>query len=122
MLEAVLEYRPDAIISELTALGGPMDLFHFDRYFAQTNMLRTRGNDNLLAAARTFGVGKFVAQRFGGWPYRPVGSCVGQTLLPGQMRSMMSEMRGCDNTKIKNELGWQLRYPSWRQGFREGLG
>ena len=47
---------------------------------------------------------------------------VGHTLLPGQMWSMMSEMRGCDNTKIKNELGWQLRYPSWRQGFREGLG
>jgi len=89
VLQAVLQYRPEAIISQLTALGGPMDLFHFDRYFAQTNRLRTKGNDNLLAAARTFGVRKFVAQSFGGWPYRPVGSWVkseGDSLNPSPPR------------------------------------
>ena len=36
--------------------------------------------------------------------------------------TMMTEGRGFSNAKAKRELGWQLRYPSWRQGFREGLG
>jgi nucleoside-diphosphate-sugar epimerase len=35
---------------------------------------------------------------------------------------MMTEGRGFSNAKAKRELGWTLRYPSWRQGFREGLG
>jgi nucleoside-diphosphate-sugar epimerase len=34
---------------------------------------------------------------------------------------MMTEERGFSNAKAKRELGWQLRYPSWRQGFKEGL-
>jgi nucleoside-diphosphate-sugar epimerase len=43
-------------------------------------------------------------------------------LLAGQVAvTMMTEGRGFSNAKAKRELGWQLRYPSWRQGFREGL-
>jgi nucleoside-diphosphate-sugar epimerase len=34
---------------------------------------------------------------------------------------MMTEIRGATNDKAKRELGWELRYPSWRLGFREGL-
>ncbi len=34
---------------------------------------------------------------------------------------MMTEGRGFSNAKAKRELGWELRYPSWRLGFREGL-
>jgi hypothetical protein len=34
---------------------------------------------------------------------------------------MMTEGRGFSNTKAKRELGWKLRYPSWRQGFKEEL-
>ena len=34
---------------------------------------------------------------------------------------MMTEGRGFSNAKAKRELGWSLRYPSWRQGFKEGL-
>jgi nucleoside-diphosphate-sugar epimerase len=34
---------------------------------------------------------------------------------------MMTEGRGFSNAKAKQELGWQLRYPSWREGFTEGL-
>ena len=33
-----------------------------------------------------------------------------------------TELRGASNAKAKRELGWQPRYPSWRQGFRETLG
>ena len=34
---------------------------------------------------------------------------------------MMTQGRGFANAKAKRELGWELRYPSWRQGFAEGL-
>jgi hypothetical protein len=30
---------------------------------------------------------------------------------------MGTESRGASNAKAKRELGWTLRYPSWRQGF-----
>jgi nucleoside-diphosphate-sugar epimerase len=43
-------------------------------------------------------------------------------LLAGdQAVVMMTEGRGFSNAKAKRELGWQLRYPSWRQGFKEEL-
>jgi nucleoside-diphosphate-sugar epimerase len=34
----------------------------------------------------------------------------------------MLELRGASNEKIKKELGWRLRYESWRRGFFENLG
>lgn len=34
---------------------------------------------------------------------------------------MMTDGRGFSNAKAKRELGWELRYPSWRQGFKEEL-
>jgi 2-alkyl-3-oxoalkanoate reductase len=44
-------------------------------------------------------------------------------LLAGEVATvMMTEARGASNEKAKRELGWQLRYPSWRQGFAQGLG
>ena len=43
-------------------------------------------------------------------------------LLAGEMAvGMMTEGRGFSNAKAKRELGWELRYPSWRQGFKEAL-
>jgi 2-alkyl-3-oxoalkanoate reductase len=39
-------------------------------------------------------------------------------LFAGEALVMMgTESRGASNAKAKRELGWQLRYPSWRQGF-----
>ncbi len=35
---------------------------------------------------------------------------------------MATELRGASNEKAKRELGWELRHPSWRQGFKEALG
>ncbi|WP_326589602.1 NAD-dependent epimerase/dehydratase family protein [Streptomyces sp. NBC_01294] len=35
--------------------------------------------------------------------------------------TMMTEGRGFSNAKAKRELGWELRHPSWRQGFKEEL-
>ena len=30
---------------------------------------------------------------------------------------LLTEIRGASNAKAKRELGWSLRYPSWRHGF-----
>jgi nucleoside-diphosphate-sugar epimerase len=74
--EAVAEARPEVIVHQMTGLG----LAHAgkpgsDRYFVNTNRLRTEGTDHLLAAAEATGVSHFVAQsnttwnglREGGW-------------------------------------------------------
>jgi nucleoside-diphosphate-sugar epimerase len=43
-------------------------------------------------------------------------------LLAGDFAvTLLTEGRAFSNAKAKRELGWQLRYPSWRQGFREEL-
>ena len=52
-------------------------------------------------------------RRLPAWPAR---------LLAGEMVvGMMTEGRGFSNAKARRELGWEPRYPSWRQGFREEL-
>ncbi len=39
-------------------------------------------------------------------------------LLAGEAVTVMStEARGASNAKAKRELGWTLRYPTWRTGF-----
>jgi hypothetical protein len=35
---------------------------------------------------------------------------------------VMTQGRGFSNAKAKRQLGWELRYPSWRQGFVAELG
>ena len=74
--QAVRAARPDVIVHELTDLKGASDLRKFDRTFANSNQLRIRGTDYLLAAARDNGVKRIVAQSFCGWPYAPGGGHV----------------------------------------------
>jgi nucleoside-diphosphate-sugar epimerase len=66
--EAVARAEPEAVIHQMTALPASPDLRRFDREFARTNELRTRGTDHLLAAAGAVGVRRFLAQSFTGWP------------------------------------------------------
>jgi nucleoside-diphosphate-sugar epimerase len=68
MTEAVRRARPEVVIHEMTALAGKMDLRHFDRWFATTNELRTKGTDILLRAARQAGARRLIAQSYSGWP------------------------------------------------------
>jgi nucleoside-diphosphate-sugar epimerase len=43
-------------------------------------------------------------------------------LLAGDFAvKILTEGRPFSNAKAKRELGWELRYPSWRQGFKEEL-
>lgn len=65
--EAVARAKPDVIIHQMTALAGKPDMRHFDRWFATTNELRTKGTEHLLGAARATGVSRFLAQSYTGW-------------------------------------------------------
>ena len=45
------------------------------------------------------------------------------SLVGGKIAATMATgMEGASNEKAKRELGWQPKYPSWRQGFFEDLG
>jgi nucleoside-diphosphate-sugar epimerase len=63
-----------------------------------------------------------LASALGAKPPRRIPRWLGR-LAAGEVATlMMTEARGASNAKAKRELGWQLRYPSWRQGFAHGLG
>jgi len=63
-----------------------------------------------------------LASALGAKPPRRIPRWLGR-LAAGEVATvMMTEARGASNEKAKRELGWQPRYPSWRQGFAQGLG
>jgi 2-alkyl-3-oxoalkanoate reductase len=55
-------------------------------------------------------------------PPRRVPRWLGRLLAGEMATAMMTEAKGASNGQAKRELAWQLRYPSWRQGFAHGLG
>ena len=64
----------------------------------------------------------FLAQAAGAKaPYR-VPRWIGRLTAGETGVSMMTQIRGSSNAKAKRELGWQPAWPSWRHGFRDGLG
>src|SRR6202165_5681364 len=73
---AVRRAEPDVIIHQLTALSGVGNFRKFDQEFALTNRFRTEVADTLLAAARTIGTRRFIAQSYCGWPYAKKGGPV----------------------------------------------
>ena len=44
---------------------------------------------------------------------------LGRLFAGEHLVSMMTEVRAGSNTKARQELGWRLAHPSWRQGFAE---
>ena len=62
VIAAVRAAAPEVIVHEMTALADMRSLRNVDRVFAATNELRTRGTDNLLAAAAQAGTRRVVAQ------------------------------------------------------------
>jgi 2-alkyl-3-oxoalkanoate reductase len=67
VLEAVTAAHPEVIIHQMTALTGMRSFRHFDKEFAVTNELRSKGTDYLLEAATQAGTRRFIAQSFTGW-------------------------------------------------------
>jgi 2-alkyl-3-oxoalkanoate reductase len=59
-----------------------------------------------------------LAEALGAKPPRHVPRWLAR-LIAGEAAAMLgTEARGASNAKAKRELGWEPRYPSWRQGFR----
>ena len=73
---AVRRAEPEVIIHQLTALSSAGNFRKFDQEFALTNRFRTEVTDTLLAAARTIGTRRLIAQSYCGWPYAKKGGPV----------------------------------------------
>ena len=63
-----------------------------------------------------------LASALGAKPPRGIPRWLGRLAAGETATAMMTEAKGASNEKAKRELHWQLRYPSWRQGFTQGLG
>jgi nucleoside-diphosphate-sugar epimerase len=66
VIAAVVAAAPEVIVHEMTALAGMRSFRNPDKLFAVTNDLRTRGTDNLLAAAERAGARRVIAQGYAG--------------------------------------------------------
>jgi 2-alkyl-3-oxoalkanoate reductase len=60
-----------------------------------------------------------LAEALGAKPPRRVPTWLARMLAGEAVTAMVTEARGASNAKAKRELGWTLRYPSWRQGFAQ---
>ena len=64
----------------------------------------------------------YLAECAGAKPPLRVPKWLARLLAGEQVVTMMTEGRGFSNAKAKRELSWELRYPSWRLGFKEEAG
>ena len=77
VIAAVQAAVPEVIVHEMTALASLRSLRNPDKVFAATNELRTRGTDNLLAAAARAGTRRVIAQGYAGAaPDKPSGGAL----------------------------------------------
>jgi nucleoside-diphosphate-sugar epimerase len=58
-----------------------------------------------------------LAQALGAKPPRRFPTWLARMLAGEAVTVMSTEARGASNAKAKRELGWTLRYPTWRTGF-----
>lgn len=64
----------------------------------------------------------YLAEVLGAKPPRHVPAWVGRLAAGEHGLAMMTSIRGASNAKAKRDLGWTLRYPSWREGFKSLFG
>jgi nucleoside-diphosphate-sugar epimerase len=64
----------------------------------------------------------YLAECVGAKPPRRVPAWLVRPLAGEMAVGVMTQGRGFSNAKAKRELGWELRIPSWRQGFKEEVG
>ena len=124
--ETVAGAEPEAIIHQATALSDIRFGRNFDRTFAQTNRLRTKGTDNLLAAAREIGVPRFVAQSFASMRNERKGGMVKteddplDPDPPATMREGHAAMRHLEQA-VTEAGGIALRYGGFYGADNDGL-
>jgi 2-alkyl-3-oxoalkanoate reductase len=126
VLSCFREVRPQVVIHQLTAIPAALDMRHFDRDFALTNLLRTEGTRHLLAAAVDVGATHFIAQSFAGWTYARKGN--GKSKLkteedaldpdpPKRLRTTLDALKSLERAVLSESrvLGTVLRY-GWFYG------
>jgi nucleoside-diphosphate-sugar epimerase len=124
--KAVLEAEPEAIAHEATALGEAVWGRNFDKVFAGTNELRTKGTDALLAAAREAEVRRFVAQSFASFRYVREGGPVKteddplDSKAPANAQESWAAMASLDET-VTEAGGIILRYGVFYGADNDGL-
>jgi nucleoside-diphosphate-sugar epimerase len=62
-----------------------------------------------------------LAEAIGAKPPRHVPVWLARLLVGEHGVNLMTKTRGSSNAKAKRELGWTLKYPTWREGFVKGL-
>ncbi len=116
--EAVAKAEPDVIVHQMTAIPTSIKLRNFDKVFATTNELRTRGLDHLMAAAVATGTGRVIAQSYTGWPNIRTGGPVKteedplDPSPPANQRASMAAIRHVERTVqgAAGVTGLALRY------------
>ena len=63
-----------------------------------------------------------LAKAVGAAPPRRLPRWLARLVAGKAVEVMMTEIRGASNAKAKQELGWTLRFPSWREGFPAAYG
>jgi 2-alkyl-3-oxoalkanoate reductase len=120
VIAAVRTARPEVIVHQMTALADMRSLRKLDKTFAVTNELRTRGTDNLLAAAARAGTRRVIAQSNVAM-YEPSGGAVkteedplaSRSPSPSSARSLAA-MKHVDKTvPLAAPEGIVLRYGSF---------
>jgi nucleoside-diphosphate-sugar epimerase len=106
--------------------GGVWSLIHVADAASATVAAVERGERGIYnivddEPARVSEVLPYAAKLIGAKPPRRVPKWLARLLTGEAGVAMMTEIRGASNAKAKRELDWQLRYPSWRQGFAAEL-
>lgn len=106
--------------------GGVWSFIHVDDAAEATRLALERGDpgvynvaDDEPAPAATWLPA--LAETLGAKSPRRVPTWVGRLAVGEPGVSMFTRIRGAASTKARCELGWEMRYPSWREGFRHGL-
>ena len=104
--------------------GGIWSFVHVDDAAAATVLALERGRpgvyniaDDEPAPVRE--IFPAVAEMLGAPPPRKVPAWLARLFVGEFGVVSMTELRGASNAKARRELGWEPRYPSWRQGFAE---
>jgi nucleoside-diphosphate-sugar epimerase len=124
--KAVLDAEPEAIVHQATALANATWGRSFDKAFARTNELRTKGTDALLAAVREAGVRRFVAQSFASYRYAREGGPVKteddplDPTPPANAQQSFAAMAYLDQ-KVTEAGGIALRYGLFYGAANDGL-
>jgi nucleoside-diphosphate-sugar epimerase len=129
VLDAVKTAQPEVIVHQMTALASMSSFRNFDKEFAVTNELRTRGTDYLLEAAQLAGTRRFIAQSFVGWnntrtggPVKTEDDPLDSDPVPSTRKSIAAIRHVAETVPGAVPEGLVLRYgPFYGHGASENL-